>query len=198
MTTKINFVSLIFTLNLFDSSTPFMASRLPFSQKQSDQFGHFNINSGDPFIRLNTTTWCNHTWARKLSMKVPLTLTRFEALLYIDCIILINHSPKPKSPTTILKTCFTKFLGTPTNAKYMFLFCFFDWIFLLQLSQDKKKHLQFHLQPWNQTASHYCPPVVISTSQYLFQLSSESDLLISVPSSFLFLNHLVFSESSLQ
>lgn len=61
---------------------------------------------------LNTVPWCNPTWRRKLSLKVPLTLTRLQPFLYIDCIFLTNNSSIPSLP----KAHRTLSLGIPSKA----------------------------------------------------------------------------------
>ena len=74
---------------------------------------------------LNTKLWCNPTWARKFSVKVPLTLTWLQAFIYIDCIILTNHSPIPnflKAYYTTSLCIQSKAFSKSTNANYRIFF----------------------------------------------------------------------------
>ena len=116
-----------------DFQSPFQAIKCFTNIKPSgysSSSGHFDLRYLDsafsPMIndkRLQTEFWCIPTWTRKSSQKIPLTLTRLPALLYIHCTILNNHS------SSFLKTHHKTSLGTKpksfsksTNAKCKFLF----------------------------------------------------------------------------
>ena len=78
------FIFLTFTLDPFDSYTPFQASSLPFrpphvSLKPSHQLLLTLVNNKG----LNTEPLCNPTCTSKLSLKVSATLAWLQAFLYI-------------------------------------------------------------------------------------------------------------------
>ena len=120
------FVFWTFSLNPFDLLTPvilfkllvFFQARKCFSNTNSSAESsseHADLISqyiaSSTMINkkgLNTKPWCNPTWAKKSSLKVPLTLTWLQAFLYFDCIILTNHSPMPN----LFKACYTTILCT--------------------------------------------------------------------------------------
>ena len=93
-----------FCHNSFDSSAPFQASSLPlrpssvpFNAKTWIEW--FFWTSWPNFWKqcpvyydkkvkgINTMPWCNPTWTRKSSLKVPLTFTQLRAFVYIGCTI---------------------------------------------------------------------------------------------------------------
>ena len=95
------FVFLTFTINLFHFNSLFQASSLPFRLSSislnNDKLSTWSSSSGHPdlislcSISINQP-WCNPTYTRESSVKVPLTLTQHRAFLCIDCTILINHT----------------------------------------------------------------------------------------------------------
>ena len=168
-----------FFVSPFDCNALFQASCLPssfsecFTNARSLAYSSFSrrpelicLNSASSAMInnkwLNTNPQCNPTRTRKSSLKVPSNLSWPWAFLCIVYTVLINHFSTP----SFLKAHHKTSLGTKLSPNI----------------QMQSTNPSFFL------VSTCCVFFLMSTCPELSQLSSECDLLISVPNSFLFLN----------